>query len=162
MARTEKEGLSSRSICCIVHRYNHHQAHHQKAPSSLPPALTTTRCYPPSVSPHRRLRKNLLRAASPPLLLVPSLLSRLYSPRFPPSASLRHPALPLCPTLPVARGVLLRPPRTDISQNFWQPPSAEHEANCTPSWLEMTFYCGMGCCLWSNCRRTLLARHVLG
>lgn len=40
---------------------------HQKAPS-LPPALTTTRCYPPSVSPHRRLRKNLLRVSPLPSL----------------------------------------------------------------------------------------------
>lgn len=83
----EREGLLSYSICCIVVRHHHHHwPHHQKAPS-LPPALTTTRCYPPSVSfPIVVFEKTFL---SPPH--VP----RHYSPRFPPSASLRSTLRPI-------------------------------------------------------------------
>lgn len=49
MQRRKRASSPVASVASWFDHHHHHWPHHQKAPS-LPPALTTTRCYPPSVS----------------------------------------------------------------------------------------------------------------
>lgn len=68
MAHTENESLSllgASVASCIDTTTTTRRHHHHHRP------LTTTRCYPPSVSPHRRLRKNLLSPLRRPFAFIP-------------------------------------------------------------------------------------------
>lgn len=90
MQRRKRASSPVASVASWFDHHHHHWPHHQKAPS-LPPALTTTRCYPPSVSFPIVVVVVFEKTFSPPLTSL-----AIIRPRFPPSAS-----LPFAPSLSV-------------------------------------------------------------
>lgn len=54
-------------VSSIKHYHHHHHWHHRQKAPSLPPALTTTRCYSPSVSLSPSSKKKRKEKTFPPL-----------------------------------------------------------------------------------------------